>query len=74
MTLYTPKNWWTAAEEGNGPNIKDRARNSYSNGEINHTANNHNKNIIDKESKVETQENELVEKETLNVNIQTSHI
>ena len=49
-------------EEGNGPNIKDKTRNGYNNGELNHTANNHNKNIISKESKVETQESELVRK------------
>ena len=72
--IYPRKYWQTATEEGNGPNIKDRARNSYNNGELNHIANNHNKNIIDKESKVEPQESKLVQKETFNVNIQTSHI
>ena len=70
--IYPRKYWWTATEEGNGPNIKDRTRNSYNNGELNHTANNHNKNVYNKESKVETQESELVEKETFNVNIQTN--
>ena len=72
--IYPRKYRQTATEEGNGPNIKDRTRNSYNNGELNHTANNHSKNIINKESKVETQESELVQKETFNVNIQTSHI
>ena len=71
--IYPRKYWRTATEEGNRPNIKDRTRNS-NNGELNHTANNHNISTIDKESKVPTQESELVEKETLNVNIQTSHI
>ena len=70
--IICPRKYWeTATEEGNGPNIKDRTRNSYNNGELNHTANNHSKNIINKESKVETQESELVQKETFNVNIQT---
>ena len=69
--IYPRKYRQTATEEGNGPNIKDRTRNSYNNGELNHTANNHSKNIINKESKVETQESELVQKETFNVNIQT---
>ena len=72
--IYPRKYWQTATEEGNGPNIKDRTRNSNNNGELNHTANNHNINIIDKEIKVEIQESELIEKETFNVNIQTSHI
>ena len=73
--IICPRKYWeTATEEGNGPNIKDRTRNSYNNGELNHTANNHSKNIINKESKVETQESELVQKETFNVNIQTQHI
>ena len=76
MILCTLEIWWTVTEEGNGPNIKDRTRNGYNNGEINHTANNHNKNIIDSESKVSerVQESKLVEKEALNLNIQTSHI
>ena len=69
--IYPRKYWWTATEEGNEPNIKDRTRNSYNNGELNHTASNHNKNVYNKESKVETQESELAEKETFNVNIQT---
>ena len=64
---YPRKYWRTAVIEGNGYN-------GYNNGELNHAAKNHNRYIIDKESKVETQENELVEKETLNVNIQTSYI
>ena len=46
----------------NGPNIKDRTRNSYNDGEVNHTDNNYNKIVIDKEGKVETQENELERK------------
>ena len=68
--IYPRKYRQTAAEEGNGPNIKDRTRTGYNNTELNHTANNHNKNKIDNASKVKTQESELVEKETLNVNIQ----
>ena len=72
--IYPRKYWQTATEEGNEPTIKDRTRNSNNNGELNHTANNHNINIIDKEIKVEIQESELIEKETFNVNIQTSHI
>ena len=61
-------------QEVNRPENKDRTRNNCCKGVINRTANNHNNNIIDKESKVETQENKPVEKETLNVNIQTSHV
>ena len=72
--MYPRKYWKTGTEEGNGLNIRDRTRNSYNNGELNHTANNHNKNMIDKERKVETQESELVQKETFNINIQTSYI
>ena len=68
--IYPRKYWQTAAEEGNGPNIKDKTRNGYNNTELNHTANSHNKNKIDNASKVKTQESELVKKETLNVNIQ----
>ena len=45
MILYTLKKYWqTATEEGNRPKIKDRTRKGYNNGELNHTANNHNKN------------------------------
>ena len=73
IIIYLIKYWQTATKEGNGPNIKDRTSDSYNNGELNHTANNHNKSI-DKESKVETQESKLVHKETFNVNIPTSHI
>ena len=72
--IYPRKYWQTATEEGNGLNIKDRTRNNYNNGELNHTANNHSKNVINNERKLETQESELVQKETFNVNIQTSHI
>ena len=41
---YIKKYWQTATEEGNRPKIKDRTRKGYNNGELNHTANNHNKN------------------------------
>lgn len=47
------KHWWTAAKEVNGPNNAGRRGNSYSKRVIDHTANNHNKYIIDKESQVE---------------------
>ena len=70
---YLRKCWWTATEERNGRNIKDTTRNGYNNREINHTANTDNKNKTNKESIVETQESELVEKETRIVNIQKSH-
>ena len=72
--IYPRKYWQTATEEGNGPNIKDELRSSSNNRVLNHTANNHSKNLIDTESKAEIQESELVEKETFNVNIQSSHI
>ena len=71
--IYLRKYWWTATEERNGPNIKDTTRNGYNNREINHTANTDNKNKTNKENIVETQESELVEKETRSVNIQKSH-
>ena len=29
--IYPRKYWQTAAEEGNGPNFKDRTRNGYNN-------------------------------------------
>ena len=67
--IYPRKYWQTSTEEGNGPNNKDRTSNGYNNWEIIHNANNHNKNILDKESKVETQDSEPVEKEALNLNI-----
>lgn len=57
--IHPSKYWWTAAEEVNGPNNNDRARTINSKREINHTANNHNINIINRESKVEIQEDEL---------------
>ena len=60
------------SSRGNKWNNKDRSGNSYNKGKIKRIANNHNKNKIDKKSKLETQM-ELVEKETLSVNIQTSH-
>ena len=50
--MYQKKYRWNAAEKENGLNNKDRAKNSYNKGEINHTANSHNKNIINEESKV----------------------
>lgn len=67
---YIPlKYWGNVAEESN--ELKDRIREVK--GEINHSANNHKKKMIDKESKGEIQDNAPLEKETLNVNIETSH-
>ena len=49
--MYIKKYWQTATEEGNRPKIKDRTRKGYNNGELNHTANNHNKNKERKKAK-----------------------
>lgn len=68
-TIYPWKYWGNVAEESN--ELKDRIREVK--GEINHSANNHKKKMIDKESKGEIQDNAPLEKETLNVNIETSH-
>lgn len=67
-TMYPWKYWGNVAEESN--ELKDRIREVK--GEINHSANNHKKKMIDKESKGEIQDNAPLEKETLNVNIETS--
>lgn len=67
-TIYPWKYWGNVAEESN--ELKDRIREVK--GEINHSANNHKKKMIDKESKGEIQDNAPLEKETLNVNIETS--
>ena len=51
----------------NGPYNNDRARTVNSKRETNHTANNHNINIIDRESIVEIQEDELEQHSMLDI-------
>ena len=51
--IYPRKYWWSAANEVNGPDKNDKTENSYNDEKVHHHVNNHNKNILDKESKVE---------------------